>query len=126
MTQTSQCVASRFIVDLRLNAVLFIPMASIFDQPRWLDYKHDGYALTVDLDNYFPLRGTLLKGSQSTHDTLAANQSCLTLGLLESVTLNPMTEADLLSTVKVTGEDVQTLCSEKIHVILKHFDTLPD
>lgn len=126
MTQTFQCDGSRFIVNPRSNAILYIPMSSIFDQPLWLGYKHDGYALTVGLDNYFLLRGTPLDGSQSTHDTLAANQSWLTLGLLESVTLNPVKEADLLSTAKFTGEDVQTLCSEKTHVILKHFDTLPD
>lgn len=102
-------------------------MSSIFDRPPWLGYKHDGYALTVDLDNYLPLRGTRLDGSESTRDVLATHQSWLTLGLLETVTLKSVQEADLLVTVKVTSEEaLQVLCPKKIPLILQHCDTLPD
>lgn len=102
-------------------------MSSIFDKPRWLGYKHDGYASTVDLDNYLPLRGTHIDGSESPSDTLASHQSWLVLGLLESVTLKSVQEADLLVTVKVNGEEeVQALCPNKIPMILQHCDTLPD
>lgn len=119
-------MATSIIVDVRSKTVFHISMSSIFDRPRWLGYNHDGYALTVDLENYLPLRGTRLDGSESPSDTLASHQSWLTLGLLEAVTLKSVHEADLLVNENVTGEEVQVLCPKKIALLLQHCDNLPD
>ncbi|KAI9639989.1 hypothetical protein NHQ30_011548 [Ciborinia camelliae] len=100
-------------------------MASIFDQPRWFGYNHDGYNLTTEFDDYLPVRGTRNYDSGSTDRMLAACQSWLTLGLLEFVTLRSTREDELLINVNTTGNEVRVLCSKKISVILRHCDTLP-
>ncbi|KAA8577063.1 hypothetical protein MFRU_023g00480 [Monilinia fructicola] len=100
-------------------------MASVFDQPRWLGYKHDGYNITTKFDDYLPVRGFRVDESESPDSVLAAYQSWLTLGLLEFVTLRSTREDELMINVIINGQEVQVLCSKKIPVILRHCDTLP-